>query len=76
MKIVDPAFVKDYDSYKAGQLRADVMRFYIMYYFGGEFLVHEFILGNTSHQMLPGNQQLTLYEGTKTSTQRSHNKNK
>ena len=45
LKIVDPAFVKDYDSYKAGQLRADVMRFYIMYYFGGEFLLYEFILG-------------------------------
>ena len=35
LQIVDPVFLKDYDSYKSGQSRADVMRFYIMYYFGG-----------------------------------------
>ena len=29
-------FLKDYNSYDLGQSRADVMKVYIMYYFGGE----------------------------------------
>ena len=37
LEIVDPIFVKDYNSYDLGQSRADVMKFYIMYYFGGEY---------------------------------------
>ena len=34
---MDPIFLKDYNSYDLGQSRADVMKFYIMYYFGGEY---------------------------------------
>ena len=37
LKVVDPIFLQDYNNYDLGQSRADVMKFYLMYYFGGEF---------------------------------------
>ena len=39
IQIVNPYFLKEYNGYKLNLYRANSMRYYIMYYFGGKNLI-------------------------------------